>query len=169
MGLCLPMSTNAMRSASFPRMRSDASTWCHSLAYARVVYTQTVSVQKVKEIKWTDIANCLRHDGQRPTLSFDADHSTLLLSLKNNVETFCVFDCAALVWYKSCAELSTLTQAISRLSYAHRWLWGISELRNSTCCSRGFQGWIQVSSLCFFTRYLNNYEKARGLRPGIPQ
>lgn len=31
-GLCFPMSTRAIRSAIFPRIRSDASTWCHTRA-----------------------------------------------------------------------------------------------------------------------------------------
>ena len=37
-GLCLPMSTIAMRSASLPSVRSVASTLCHTRAYARAVY-----------------------------------------------------------------------------------------------------------------------------------
>ncbi len=36
------MRTSAMRSANFPRTRSEASTWCHNRAYARAVY-DTVS------------------------------------------------------------------------------------------------------------------------------
>ena len=37
MGLCFPMSTMAILSASLPKMRSDASTWCQARTYAKAV------------------------------------------------------------------------------------------------------------------------------------
>jgi len=60
MGLCLPIRTKAILSASLPRIRSDASTWCQTLAYASAVCELNQSMPDCEQ-RETHVADTLGH------------------------------------------------------------------------------------------------------------